>query len=461
MFTLSYLLFTTLLLILLYVQGADNWGLNVLIVTVDNRPLNSNLESTGYHTVSAVLSAEYAKRWGYEYHYYFANSTATQATLLENFPHEYDHEKFGAKYGGSLANLDLKQARGAPWSKILMLWHLQNHFAKHVDLTHETAGSFSAAKYDYVVMLDSDAAFNPRRFDRSIGDALDEWRLAAPDMIIRGLSNPRDASLVFMSNLPWRDDLPNSGVIIMRTNPLTTDLDAIIREWWNYDIPQKNEVDFFEQDALWYMLAHQDGPEYDFLLNDTVMSLVRENNIVSDWHPLYTSWIAHCPNYMSQRVDYLRYLLLWERKELNQPDTFREAVLNVQKHHVREVNLIEVAMGFQASRTTTAQQELQEILRTRKRPPVYTGKAEDRFYAIQHPETRPPPIPLATQYEGMVLAFPNDRCMYLVMDGARHCFSSLQQFLGKGYDFQIVIHIAHKNAHVFQEAIPVGDTLRG
>jgi hypothetical protein len=244
----------------------------------------------------------------------------------------------------------------------------------------------------------------------------------------------------------------------MKTNPLTADLDAMIREWWNYDIPQKNEVDFFEQDALWYMLAYQ-GTQYPFLINDTAITLLRENNMISDWHALSTSWIAHCPNFMSQRVTYFRYMLLWHHKELNTLDGFREAVLNVQKHHVREVNLVEVAMGFQQSRTTPAQKTLQEILRARARPPVFVGQADNDFHALQSND-RPPSIPLAEQYEGMVLAFPNDRCIYYVTNGMRHCFQSLQQFIGRGYDFQMVIHINHKNAHVFQDTIPVGENLR-
>ena len=31
-------------------------------------------------------------------------------------------------------------------------------------------------------------------------------------------------------------------------------VEEIVREWWNYDLLSKNQADFMEQDALWYML---------------------------------------------------------------------------------------------------------------------------------------------------------------------------------------------------------------
>lgn len=31
--------------------------------------------------------------------------------------------------------------------------------------------------------------------------------------------------------------------------------EAMIREWWDYDLPEKNTVDFMERDALWMQIG--------------------------------------------------------------------------------------------------------------------------------------------------------------------------------------------------------------
>ena len=84
-----------------YSFAKDNWGLKVLIFTVDNRPLNPDLENAQYNTISAILHAEYAKYWGYDYHYYFLNQTEMKLSLMEHFPNKFTDVTFSSKYGAA------------------------------------------------------------------------------------------------------------------------------------------------------------------------------------------------------------------------------------------------------------------------------------------------------------------------------------------------------------------------
>lgn len=80
------------------------------------------------------------------------------------------------------------------------------------------------------------------------------------------------------------------------------------------------------------------------------------------------------------------------------------------------------------------------------------------LHAIHH--TPPPRLSFAEQYEEMVIAIPNDNCIYYVTNGTRHCFISLQQFLNYGYDYNMVIKFTvKKNIRLIKDEIPIGDTV--
>jgi len=95
----------------------------------------------------------------------------------------------------------------------------------------------------HFVPLDSDAALNPRRFDRSLHDALNEWRdhtararqhqnttsanaSATTTMathqptVLWGPADPADADLLFFHNFPWRADLPCAGTWVVKVRAL-------------------------------------------------------------------------------------------------------------------------------------------------------------------------------------------------------------------------------------------------
>ncbi len=82
------------------------------------------------------------------------------------------------------------------------------------------------------------------------GDKLVHWHANSNDTIYRGNKDPYEALFLFMSNFPWREDLPCAGTFIFKPNAASI---AILQEWWDYDIPQKNVFDFMEQvrDVLW------------------------------------------------------------------------------------------------------------------------------------------------------------------------------------------------------------------
>ncbi len=76
------------------------------------------------------------------------------------------------------------------------------------------------------------------------GDKLAHWKEHSNDTIYRGVKDPYQALFLFMSNFPWREDLPCAGTFIFKPNAAAIN---ILQEWWDYDIPQKNFYDFMEQ----------------------------------------------------------------------------------------------------------------------------------------------------------------------------------------------------------------------
>lgn len=117
------------------------------------------------------------------------------------------------------------------------------------------------------------------------------------------MADPLDATFIFQSNFPWRDDLPCSGSLFVKTGGRASDM---MRDWWDYDLPQKNNVDFMEQDTLWYQL---EAPvqEFNFSINykDSV-TLVSESQFPSEWHGIHDLWLVHVPNYNTHRGAYFK-----------------------------------------------------------------------------------------------------------------------------------------------------------
>lgn len=262
----------------------DNTGLRVLIVSVDNRHLAQD-----YLPLTAVLRYNYCKQHGYGYVSVRDDTVASLRGLKERYA-EYvklDEATFGqSKYGHSNFHPGLKQFRSSAFAKVPSLWYL-----------HQRYGAY----FDYIMFQDSDAAPNPTQENRSVGDALNEWS-ASNTSVMRGVADPREADFIFFNNFPWRDDLPCTGTFLLKSSEHA---EVVLREWWDYDLPQKNFVDFMEQDPLWYSL--EAPPEMKFEMNfHRTATLLNEKQIPSKWYSINDLWLVHVPNYEPNRFAYFR-----------------------------------------------------------------------------------------------------------------------------------------------------------
>eukprot|EP01031_Cornospumella_fuschlensis_P023234 gene23234-28220_t len=403
--------------ILLEELKTDSKGLRVLLITVETRPVESNLAVAGYNSMSAVLNAAYAEHHGYHYRYIYLNQTAFIESVREKLPNE--HPFFGLREGVACYNADLNHLRSSSWAKVAVLWALVNRHRHDMD---------------YILFLDSDAAINPLRFNRSISDALDEWKSNAPNSIKRGLQNPWDASLVFLHNAPWKAEYPNAGMILARVK----DAAPLLEEWWNYDIPFKNTLEYLEQDALWYMIESTqkfDG-EYTFLVNDTSISLIQEFQLISEFYPLKTAWVAHCPNYLYYRTQAFRLMLRWAG--ISNPTLFANAARQVIAKHTHVMNAYRLGT-YLADSSSLHNPILKAAIMSRKRPFCWLGRPDLRWHFRLTPN--PPRLPPAEEFDGYVVKMGADDCVYLIENGTRRCFSSPERFLGMNYDFEMVVAV--------------------
>lgn len=262
----------------------DNTGLKVLIVSVDNRQMTQD-----YLPLTAVLRYNYCKKHNYGYVSVRDDPKAFLKGIKERYAEHLtvDETNFGqSKYGYSNFHPGLKQFRSSAFAKIPSLWYL-----------HQRYGAY----FDYIMFQDSDAAPNPARDGRSVGDALQEWS-STNNSVMRGVADPRRAEFIFLNNFPWRDDLPCTGTFLFKT---TAHAEVVLREWWDYDLPQKNFVDFMEQDPLWYSLEAPEEMKFEMNFRHTA-TLLNEKQIPSKWYSVNDLWLVHVPNYETNRLAYFR-----------------------------------------------------------------------------------------------------------------------------------------------------------
>ena len=162
----------------------------------DNRSIGSDFDTASYVSLVACINAAYCKQHGYDFVYY-----------QPYFKNQFPLNVFNCK------NFQTGARRDAAWSKLL-----------------STIKALRAG-YDYVVYIDSDCIF--KDFTKSIESYI--------------LSNS-DKDIIFFNNNPFDYDKPCSGFYICQTSKNT---ETIIRDWYNIDLPEKNENRAWEQDALW------------------------------------------------------------------------------------------------------------------------------------------------------------------------------------------------------------------
>jgi hypothetical protein len=52
-----------------------------------------------------------------------------------------------------------------------------------------------------------------------------------------GQTRLSQTNMIFLTNFPWRDDMPCAGVFMFRPNALGL---TQLQDWWNYNLPVKN-----------------------------------------------------------------------------------------------------------------------------------------------------------------------------------------------------------------------------
>ena len=273
----------------------DKNGLKVLAIVVENRELDTDIGYTeAYNGVAAVLQENYCKKNGYDYVRLVNDRSNLANDVNSKYPNVTKQQFQGGimatinnpKHGFDVLHTGYLRARSSSWGKLPAMWHTA------VTLGH---------RYDYIWFMDSDATPNPMYKDRSLSDALREWDANTTQSVKWGKTKPSNATFLFMSNFPFRDDLPCAGTIIYKPTKYAQDA---IREWWDFDLIYKARDDFMEQDALWYLI--ESYPEYNFLINPHSTVVLTENQFASAWRGLPDIWFAHIPSSEEHRSAYFR-----------------------------------------------------------------------------------------------------------------------------------------------------------
>lgn len=191
-----------------------------LILMSDTRPLDHDLSTASYNSISAVINADYANRFGCEFKYLipFVNVNEIVGAKFES-----EWERKGPKLRPSCYHPLLKTFRAGSWAKLLAVW--------------EAADS---GIYNNILYVDSDAILVG---NESLTDYFQDRRRKS----IYGAS-VNASQAVFFSNAHWGRERPCAGVFLLR--PVKGGAD-FIRHWWDFSAPDKDFVHPFEQEALW------------------------------------------------------------------------------------------------------------------------------------------------------------------------------------------------------------------
>ena len=191
-----------------------------LILMVDTRPLDQDLSTASYNSISAVINADYANRTGCVFNYLIPH---LDTSGIPDVKFESEWEWKGPKLRPSCYHPLLKTFRASSWAKLLAVWEAAER-----------------GKYSHILYIDSDAIITG---NESLVDFFQDRRRN----IIFGTSINKSRA-VFFSNAHWGRERPCAGVFLLR--PFNGGAD-FVRSWWDFSAPDKDFVHPFEQDALW------------------------------------------------------------------------------------------------------------------------------------------------------------------------------------------------------------------
>lgn len=402
-------------------RAGDNGGLKVLIVSVDSRTLKPDLENTDYVTMSSILVSDYAQRNGYDY----IKITSNHSLLFENVEMKYKRKSklgIGDKYGVTIFHPGLGQFRASSWAKMPLLWHAYDQFGQY---------------YDYLWYVDSDLAINPMFYDRYLSSEFEKWQNNTHKHVFWG-ANPKDATFLFFNNFPWREDMPCAGTFLMKSTELGG---KMLREWWDYNLEIKNWFDFMEQDALWYMI---ENPDYGFLVNTSTVSLLVENQFMSEWLGYNDLWLLHIANYVAYRDALLKNML--RLIDLYDATAFKEAVENIVFRHELIVDPFPI---------TDKIETLHGQHRT-EWPPDFKGPPDDYWHRASPHSIRPPKPPPGSQFDGLMISLTPGKEIWFVDGGNKRLVPNLETFNALGFDISLLINLRAKD---WADHFPIGEPI--
>jgi len=344
-----------------------------------------------FASFSAAINEDYAKANGYDYLFVTLNSTTLHQQLQSKYnctPEHIQAKSFhDLKYGPSSFHPTYQYMRASSWNKIPPLYHLAYEYG-HM--------------YDWVLYMDSDVTLNPAFLNRSMSDVLDQWQNGKTTLfgdnllpnknnfVQWGQTDLSKSNMLFLTNFPWRDDMPCAGIFMFRPNRVGL---TQLQEWWNYNLPAKNLYDFMEQDALWYMkeadsddIIHKDGANnggdssngFDgdkvtvnrrgiinnghlrthmktlmnpaqiaamfkvnhFAINATSMSLIFEPQFHGEYHGAADIQFLHMANYVAQKMSYLSVALFQTKKKLDGEKKYVKHMQSVLDYHHLHLDIL-------------------------------------------------------------------------------------------------------------------------
>lgn len=317
--------------------------LRILMVSIDSRELEDELTTkTKYPSLSAVLNYNYAKRHGYHYRYYHPFINIDEVEKKYNV--KLNTTKINGQDPRSIVTSfhpGLLQYRGASWSKLPLLWHVAT-----------TMGN----DYDLMIYLDSDLVITPdtAQGNRRVEDALKEWQEG--HKFVWGVDNVKKSPLMFFKNSPYGDQEPCAGFFLFRPKIAA----PMIKDWWDFDIEEKNFDAMHEQSGLWRLYNQED--QFKYYLNKSSITLIHENQFpvgdmkMEEWC-LHKGWVCHvCNNWGDLRHIMFKKMLGIEEKEITSSAThekireaYRNAIKEIKEVGATQFNILSAAEAMEVS----------------------------------------------------------------------------------------------------------------
>lgn len=176
------------------------------IFYVDTRPLERDFSKAPYASLNAAAGYLYAKAQGYDFKYYYPPPlNLTRLAAMEGGAAGVKEVQAqlskGPKDGPALWHPLLKQARAAPWFKLMPAWALAR-----------------AGAYEWVLFLDSDAFV--RNASMRLREFVASRSSARPEAAVAGRGSygeaPEAASLIMYPNKPWCcEGMPMTSVLLL------------------------------------------------------------------------------------------------------------------------------------------------------------------------------------------------------------------------------------------------------